>query len=114
MNRFATAQVLLFTMLLGVGAERRLAAAPADRPPAVAPAEEPRGGDAGFQFQELDDPVRRLRPVKAREASDEARLDALAWFAAGRLMQDRGDSPGALRAYRKAIERDPTALPVFR
>ena len=52
--------------------------------------------------------------MKLREVSDEARLDALAWFAAGRLMQNRGDSPGALRAYRKAIESDPTALAVYR
>lgn len=112
MNRFAMLAMLPFTLWLGLGVSA-LAAAPAALAPAAS-AVEGEAAEAGLQFQELEDPVPRLKPVKPREVSDEARLDALAWFAAGRLMQDRGDAPGALRAFRKAIERDPTALPVYR
>src|SRR4029077_9333079 len=35
-------------------------------------------------------------------------------FATGRIRQHRGDFPGALDAYQKAIERDPTAVAVYR
>src|SRR5579872_2768276 len=67
-----------------------------------------------LQFQEFEDPVEPLEPVRQRSVSDEARLDALASFARGRVLQDRGDLPGALAAYEKAVERDPTAVPVYR
>jgi tetratricopeptide (TPR) repeat protein len=67
-----------------------------------------------FQFQELEDPVETLVPREQRTASEEARIDALAWFAAGRIRQHRGDFPGALDAYQKAIERDPMAVAVYR
>src|SRR4051812_34590741 len=59
-----------------------------------------------FQFQELEDPVEVLVPKKAPEASEEARLDAMAWFASGRILQHRGNYEGAFNAYRKAVERD--------
>jgi len=67
-----------------------------------------------LQFQELEDPVEPLEPLRGRTVSDEARLDALASFARGRVLQDRGDLPGALAAYEKAVESDPTAIPVYR
>jgi len=68
----------------------------------------------GRQFQELEDPVEPLVPRDPRGKSDEARVDALALFARGRILQDRGNLQGALAAYQQAIERDPTALPVYR
>lgn len=67
-----------------------------------------------LQFQELEDPVEFLVPKQPRTVSEEARMDALAWFATGRIRQHRGDLPGAMNAYRKAVERDPTAVAVYR
>ena len=67
-----------------------------------------------LQFQELEDPVEPLEPLRPRTVSDEARLDALASFARGRILHDRGDLVGALGAYEKAVESDPTAIPVYR
>ncbi len=70
--------------------------------------------DCSLQFQEFEDPVESLEPVRRRTVTDEKRLDALAHFARGRLLHDRGDQPGALAAYEKAVESDPTAIPVYR
>jgi tetratricopeptide (TPR) repeat protein len=67
-----------------------------------------------LQFQELEDPVEELVPKQARTASEEDRQDALAWFATGRILQHRGNFEGAFNAYRKAVERDPSAAPVYR
>jgi tetratricopeptide (TPR) repeat protein len=68
----------------------------------------------GVQFQILDDPIERLKPVRPRTAADEARLDATAWFATARLMHERGDLPAALRSFERAIQSDPTALAAYR
>ncbi len=75
-----------------------------------------RAGSAirSFQFQEFEDPVEVLVPRQSRPASDDVRLDALAWFADGRILQHRGNFTGALAAYRRAVERDPTAAAVYR
>jgi tetratricopeptide (TPR) repeat protein len=83
------------------------------------PAGEPKAIDEapaakGLRFQVLDDTIERLRPVRGRTAADEARLDATAWFATARLMQERGDLPAALRSYARAIASDPTALAAYR
>ena len=67
-----------------------------------------------LQFQELEDPIEVLVPKQAPTAADEARRDALAWFATGRILQHRQNFEGALNAYRKAVERDPTATVVYR
>lgn len=114
MYRFATIVVMLMVGSLLSGDVIQISsaqAAPAAATLQVGATSDP---DKTFEFQDLDDPVSRLKPVKPRLAADEARLDALGWFAAGRLMQNRGDAVGALRAFRKAIERDPTALPIYR
>jgi tetratricopeptide (TPR) repeat protein len=74
----------------------------------------PAGSLRGLQFQEFEDPVEPLEPVHPRQASDEARIDSLAWFSTGRLLQHRGDFQGAFKAYQRAVERDPTAIPVYR
>ena len=80
------------------------------------PGEQKPGQIAGrsFQFQEFEDPVELLQPVRPRTVSDEQRLDSLAAFARGRLLHDRGDLPGAFAAYENAVESDPTAIPVYR
>jgi tetratricopeptide (TPR) repeat protein len=67
-----------------------------------------------LQFQELEDVVAPLDPVRQRTVSDEARLDALASFARGCVLHRRGDLAGALAAYEKAVESDPTAISVYR
>lgn len=88
----------------------RAADDPSDKPAGEAP----QAPGKALQFQEFDDPVLRLQPVKPRDAGEEARLEAMAWFGAGRVLQDRGDLNGALRSYRKAIARDPNAIAVYR
>jgi tetratricopeptide (TPR) repeat protein len=65
-------------------------------------------------FQELEDPVEPLEPKVKRKPSDEARLNALAAFGRGRILEERTDFQGALAAYEKAIEYDPTALPAYK
>jgi tetratricopeptide (TPR) repeat protein len=68
----------------------------------------------GLQFQELEDPVEPLDPKRKRTPADEARLNSLAAFARGRILEEREDFRGALAAYEKAIEYDSTALPVYK
>ena len=99
------------TVLLALGVvSARAADDPSDKPAGEVP--QPTG--KVLQFQEFDNPVQRLQPVKSRDAGEEARLEAMAWFGSGRVLQDRGDLNGALRAYRKAIARDPNAIAVYR
>jgi tetratricopeptide (TPR) repeat protein len=83
--------------------------APDESPPArdFAPAK-------GFQFQELEDPVAPLKPVRARTPEEQKRIDAVSWYTAGRVLETRGESQAALNAYRKAAELDPQALVVLR
>src|SRR5579871_5648743 len=92
-----------------VASSSRLAAFDTSRDPA-----QPRQAVRSFQFQEFEDPVEMLVPRQPRTASEDERIDALAWFATGRIRQHRGDFPGALDAYQKALERDPLAVPVYR
>ncbi|MGQ0635481.1 MAG: tetratricopeptide repeat protein [Planctomycetaceae bacterium] len=86
----------------------RACAAPA-APDANTEKEAPAAAD-----DEFDDAPTRLQPVAPRTGAEEARLDALAWFGVGRTLEQRGDKAGAMRSYRKALERDPTAAPVYR
>jgi len=115
MNRFTIAAGLLLLWPLGALLQ---AAVPEENAPGgeskASNSQSTEGAADELQFQELEDPVARLKPIKARGAADEARLDALAWFATGRMMQDRSDMTGAFRAYRRAIDSDPTALAVYR
>lgn len=64
--------------------------------------------------QELDEPLTPLEPAKSRTPAEQKKVDAAAWFASGRVLEERGDFQAALNAYKKAIELDPTALPVYR
>ncbi|MBS0264957.1 MAG: tetratricopeptide repeat protein [Planctomycetes bacterium] len=68
----------------------------------------------GVQFQEFEDPVELLDPLQKRTPADEARINAMAAFARGRILEEREDYRGAISAYEKAIEFDPTALPVYK
>ncbi|MFN0054375.1 MAG: tetratricopeptide repeat protein [Planctomycetales bacterium] len=111
MKRFAIGFLLTWGVFASAGRMARVEGA-ADDPPEdsrTQPQEE-----SSFRFQELDDPLPRLKSSRPRVPGDEARLDALAWFGSARVLQARNDLSGALRAYKKAIDSDPTALFVYR
>ncbi|MFM8220689.1 MAG: tetratricopeptide repeat protein, partial [Planctomycetaceae bacterium] len=64
--------------------------------------------------QELEDPIERLQPAEPRTAADAARIDALGWFATGRIFLGRGDLPAAYRSFQRAVEKDDGILAVYR
>lgn len=63
---------------------------------------------------DFDEPAAPLEPKTPRTAAEQGRVDALAHYAAGRILEARNDLQGALNAYKKAIERDPNAVIVYR
>ena len=67
-----------------------------------------------YGLQEFDDPLTPLSPKTPRTVEQQRRVDALAHYAAGRILESRNDVQGALTAYKKAIECDPNALIVYR
>lgn len=68
----------------------------------------------GLKFQELEDPVEPFEPKRQRTKAEEARINAMAAFARGRILEEREEFRGAMAAYEKAIEFDPTAMPVYK
>lgn len=64
--------------------------------------------------QELEDPIESLQPAEPRTAADAARVDALGWFATGRIFLGRGDLPAAYRSFQRAVEKDDGILAVYR
>lgn len=62
----------------------------------------------------LDDTVLPLEPVQPRSATTQMKIEAAAWFAAGRVLESRNDFHAAFNAYKKAVDRDPTALAAYR
>lgn len=68
----------------------------------------------GIQFQEFEDPVAKLKPARPRTKEEQDRVDAISWFAAGRVLESREDNLGALNSYRKAAALDPKAIVVYR
>lgn len=66
-----------------------------------------------LQFQELDDVVEPLEPVKSRTTAEQAQLEGRAWYATGKILEEH-DPQAALSAYKKAIERDPQAVAVYK
>src|SRR5262245_37528478 len=72
--------------------------APAQAPAEPAqPADEPaprRERGKTIPGQELQDATEPLKPVRPRSVSEEARMDALAWFASGQILQKRNDKQG--------------------
>lgn len=98
-------------------AEKKQSLLPADiAPPEKNRANKPRHPlkPGAIQFQEFDDPIEPLVPLKSRTAAEQARVEARAWFATGRILQQSQDPQGALAAYKKAIEHDPRAVVVYK
>lgn len=69
---------------------------------------------SGYRLQETDDILQPLHPVQPRTAEMQNKVEALAWFATGRLLETRQDFRGALNAYRKAVELDPKSIEIYR
>src|SRR5262245_25830098 len=59
--------------------------------------------------QPLDDPLESISAKAARSEEDEDRLDALAHFSAGRVLQQRQQFKQALREYERALRLDDAA-----
>jgi len=59
-------------------------------------------------------PVEPFEPREPRTARQQGRVEAIAWFMTGRLKEERNDTQGALEAYSKAVELDPSAIQVYR
>ena len=51
----------------------------------------------------------KLVPSKVRSEEEQDRVTAAAWFAQGRVMQQREDYAGALRCFQRAWRWDPRA-----
>jgi tetratricopeptide (TPR) repeat protein len=64
--------------------------------------------------QPLDDPLESLSARATRGEEDEDRLDALAHFSAGRVLQQRQQFKQALRQYERALRLDDAAGPALR
>jgi tetratricopeptide (TPR) repeat protein len=79
----------------------------------AAQAEKP-AGVKNLPGQELDDPVEPLVPKKPRTAEEQNRLDAMAHYMTGQLLEQRSEFPQALDAYKKAIALDPKSVQIYR
>jgi tetratricopeptide (TPR) repeat protein len=100
--------VLLLSIVIG---ESRIITG--DDQPAAPKPDSPSTG-MRVQVQEYDDPGLPLTPVKPRSAEEQKRIDAVSWFAAGRVLEARNQFPNALRAYQEALKHDPQAIVVYR
>lgn len=69
--------------------------------------------DAKAPKLDLEDPLSPLQPAKPRTVSTQERIEALAWYMAGRLSETRNDLPSAYAAYQKAFEHDPNSLSIL-
>lgn len=67
-----------------------------------------------IRLQPGDAVAEPLEPIRERTEDTDQQLDAMAWFGVAKLRESRGDFRGALDAYRKAVELDPTAVEVYR
>ena len=76
--------------------------------------QKPAGKSADFRQQVADDVTKPLDAVRKRAPQAKTRLDAMAWFMTGKLLQSRNDLRGALKSYEKAIATDPDAIEVYR
>lgn len=64
----------------------------------------------GKQLDPLEDPLEPIVPLKPRTENDLRRLEGQAWWATGKLLEQRGDNRGAYEAYKKGVARDPQSL----
>ena len=62
----------------------------------------------------LDDPLEPLVPKEAPNPQQRDRLDALAMFSAGRLLEQQDRHAEALRLYERAFRYDPQSAAVVR
>ncbi|MCY2968061.1 MAG: hypothetical protein NT069_31265 [Planctomycetota bacterium] len=111
-RRFLLTTAGLFVALVCHGATVRLLADDAQVPAPAPPAAKPTAGSV--PGQESEDRVEPLNPVRPRTAAESARVDALSWFATGRVLQGRGELQGAFNAYKRAVEKDPSVLAIYR
>ncbi len=81
-----------------------------DSPPAKA---EKASSPKTIPGQVLDDPVQPFVPKKPRTAQEQNRLDALALFMTGQMLEKRGDSKEALDSYKKALSLDPKSVHIY-
>lgn len=102
-RRFALLPLILAAPLLARTEE------PAAEQPAKPVAKTP-----ALRLQIGDDVAEPIDPIRKRTEKDEQRLDAMGWFGLAQLRESRGDFRAALDAYRKAIELDPTRVPIYR
>lgn len=116
-NGIVTLSIVLWTLVAG----RALPAQATAGKPQTKGAEQQQSGEIpdfapreGIRFQELDDPVARLKPARPRTPEEQARVDAISWYAAGRVLESREENQSAMNAYRKAAELDPRAIVVYR
>jgi len=73
-----------------------------------APPEKPRGGI------QLEDPLEPLAPREKRSEAEEDRLQAAALFAAGRMLEQKGEGEAALRRYQRAYRYDGDSVSILR
>ncbi|GIX05116.1 MAG: hypothetical protein KatS3mg114_0985 [Planctomycetaceae bacterium] len=69
---------------------------------------------ATFQTQPADDALTPLVPRTPRSPEVQNKLEAVTWYALGRLRETRRDLAGAFKAYRKAAELDPSSSHILR
>ena len=118
MARLHTA-MLSATFILGFGAQAQPATVAPTVPRLAQAKAAEQAGDAaksaadGYQLQDLDDPLKPLQPKKPRTASDQARIDGLAWYMTGRFREARNDFNGAMDAYKKAVELYPDGVDIY-
>ena len=77
------------------------------------PAADEQPAAEGYRLQPADDPLQPLQPREALTESERKRMDGLAWYMTGQMLQKRNDLQGALDAYRKAVAADPQAVEVY-
>src|SRR6186713_2802709 len=64
----------------------------------------PTGSDADLPREPLPE---KLAPLKARSEAEQDRIAGEAWFAQGRILQQREQYAAALRCYQRAARWDP-------
>lgn len=87
--------------------------APEAAPP-VNPAEPPPAKFAGKAYDPSEDPIEAFVPKTPRTEADVKRLDGLAWWSTGQILETRGDNRGAYDAYKKGFAQDPRSLALVR
>lgn len=64
-------------------------------------------------IQPADSELKPFRPAKPRTAEDKNNIEALTWFAVGRMHQKRGEFQKALQAFQKASKSDPDSIAIL-